>query len=45
MFDQQGVRLGGRFDNRNPDVFLRSLHDAFAINVSRTPDGSVVLTR
>ena len=41
----QGVRLGGRFDNRNPDAFLRSLHDAFSINAIYAPDGSVILTR
>lgn len=41
----QGVRLGGRFNSRDPELFLSSLHASFAISATRTSDGSVVLTR
>ena len=41
----QALRLGGRFNSHDPQVFLASLHAAFAITINRTPDGSIVLTR
>ena len=41
----QGIKLGGRFNSRDPAEFLSALHSAFNVTVARADDGSVILTR
>jgi len=40
-----GIRLGGRFTSRDPQVFLQGLHESFGIAVADSGTGPVVLTK
>lgn len=39
------IRLGGRFDNRDPRDFLLALHDVFGIEAVKDKDDTVILTK
>ncbi|UDF04883.1 DUF4880 domain-containing protein [Asticcacaulis sp. AND118] len=41
----ESVRLGGRFNTRNPDDFLSALNAGFGIHVLRDPSGEIILTK
>ncbi|MDC7684238.1 DUF4880 domain-containing protein [Asticcacaulis sp. BYS171W] len=41
----ESLRLGGRFDTRNPDDFLSALNAGFGIHAVREPNGAIILTK
>jgi len=41
----ESLRLGGRFDTRNPDDFLSALNAGFSIHAVRDTNGSIILTK
>lgn len=41
----ESLRLGGRFDTRNPNDFLSALNAGFGIHAVRDPSGTIILTK